>query len=86
MNKSKEVTIQATFPLSGTLTIPSESRTTYPAVLIIAGSGKGDRDGNIKKMKLNIYKNLAELPRQSEMAFAEMRQARGFKGDGCSAP
>ena len=61
MNKSKEVTIQSVYPLSGTLTIPNEARTSYAAVLIISGSGKGDRDGNLKKMKMNIYKDLAEF-------------------------
>lgn len=57
----KEVTINGKFPLSGTLTIPTKKRDTYPAVLIISGSGKGDRDGNFKKLNLNVYKDLAEF-------------------------
>lgn len=61
MNKSNEVIIQATYPLSGTLTIPDKSNSTFPAILIITGSGKGDRNGNLKKMKMNIYKDLADF-------------------------
>ncbi|MBB6451680.1 hypothetical protein HNQ94_000101 [Salirhabdus euzebyi] len=61
MMKSKEVTIPSAFPLGGTLTIPSDERSSYPAVLIIMGSGKGDRDGNLKKMTFNIYRDLAEF-------------------------
>ncbi|TCJ02598.1 alpha/beta hydrolase family protein [Cytobacillus praedii] len=61
MNKTDEVVIQATYPLSGTLTIPIDSNPAFPAILIISGSGKGDRDGNLKKMKINIYKDLADF-------------------------
>lgn len=58
-NEAK-VTIESEFPLSGTLTIPEEKQDHYPAVLIISGSGKGDRDGNLKNLKMNLYKDLAE--------------------------
>ncbi|MED3576052.1 alpha/beta hydrolase family protein [Cytobacillus praedii] len=61
MNKTDEVVIQATYPLSGTLTIPIDSNPAFPAILIISGSGKGDRNGNLKKMKINIYKDLADF-------------------------
>ena len=61
MNKTDEVVIQATYPLSGTLTIPADSSPAFPAILIISGSGKGDRNGNLKKMKMNIYKDLADF-------------------------
>jgi uncharacterized protein len=55
------VMIESAFPLSGTLTMPEEKQDNYPAVLIIAGSGKGDRDGNLKNLQMNIYKELAEF-------------------------
>lgn len=55
------VTIESAFPLSGTLTQPDDNRDTHPAVLIIAGSGKSDRDGNLKNLQMNVYKELAEL-------------------------
>ena len=61
MNKNSEVIIQGTYTLSGTLTIPEDNSTTCPAILIISGSGKGDRDGNLKKMQMNIYKDLADF-------------------------
>lgn len=61
MNKSSEVTIQATYPLGGTLTFPDEARKNFPAVLIISGSGKWDRDGNMNKMEMNLYKELAHF-------------------------
>lgn len=61
MNNSHEVIIQGQYPISGTLTIPEETSDTFPAVLIISGSGKGDRDGNLKRMKMNIYKDLADF-------------------------
>lgn len=66
-----EVTIEATYPLSGTLTLPSEGNTRFPAVLILAGSGKADRDGNLKKMKMNLYKGLAEF--LTAQGFATLR-------------
>jgi hypothetical protein len=61
MTKAKEVLIQATYPLSGTLTTPDLSDSRFPAILLIAGSGNGDRDGNQKKLEMNIYKDLADF-------------------------
>lgn len=61
MNNSSEVTIEAAYPLSGTLKIPHESRNQFPAVLIISGTGKADRDGNLKNFMMNIYKELADF-------------------------
>lgn len=71
MNNSQDVLIQSTYPLAGTLTIPEERRDTYPAVLIIAGTGKSDRDGNMKKVKFNIYKELADF--LNKEGFATLR-------------
>lgn len=71
MSKNVEVTIQSECKLSGTLTIPNETSTNFPAVLIIMGSGKGDRDGNFKSMKMNIYKDLADF--LTEKGFVTLR-------------
>ncbi|GFZ85031.1 alpha/beta hydrolase [Compostibacillus humi] len=60
MTKSMEVEIKSAYTLRGTLTIPEEERNVHPAVLIIPGSGKSDRDGNMEKMNMNLYKDLAE--------------------------
>ncbi len=56
-----ETTLQTTTgSLYGTLTIPKE-QSTMPVVLIIAGSGPTDRDGNsILGVKTDTYKQLAE--------------------------
>lgn len=58
---NQNIVIQGAYPLAGTLTFPNDTDTTCPAVLIIAGSGKSDRDGNLKKMKMNLYKDLADF-------------------------
>jgi len=48
--------------LNGTMAIPDFIQEKYPAVLIIQGSGKLDRDGNVTKgkWKLQLYKQLAQ--------------------------
>lgn len=46
--------------LKGTLSIPDEPKSLYPAVLILSGSGPLDRDGN-GKQKFNLYNNLAQV-------------------------
>ena len=58
----KEVKIQGQYPLTATLGMP-EGAGSFPAVVIAAGSGNGDRDGNIPKAKLmpNMYRDLAHL-------------------------
>lgn len=56
----KEIIIKSKFKLSGTLTIPNNDRLQHPAVLIIGGSGVGNRDGNLKKLNTNIYNKLAD--------------------------
>lgn len=55
-----EVTIQSAYPLKGTLTLPTSNNETHAAILIVSGTGESDRDGNVKGMKLNIYKDLAQ--------------------------
>lgn len=56
----EEVLVQGQYPLAATLGIP-EGEGPFPAVVIVAGSGNGDRDGNIPKAKLtpNMYRDLA---------------------------
>lgn len=58
--QEKEIMVQGQYPLAATLGIP-EGEGPFPAVLIVAGSGNGDRDGNIPKAKLstNMYRDLA---------------------------
>lgn len=70
--REEKVTIEGKYHLAGTLTIP-EGSGPFPAVLIVAGSGEVDRDGNSKKGKLfpNIYKDLAEFI--SSLGFMTLR-------------
>lgn len=60
----QKVNIEGKVKLRGTLTIPqsSEDHSAFPAVLILPGTGKLNRDGNAKygKMQLNLYRDLAE--------------------------
>ncbi len=60
--REEKVTVQGKYPIAGTLLVP-EGTGPFPAVLIAAGSGDGDRDGNSKKGNLfpNMYKDLAEF-------------------------
>ncbi|PLS02772.1 alpha/beta hydrolase [Neobacillus cucumis] len=58
----RDVTIQSQTGLKGTLSIPNARGKKSPAILIINGSGKVDRNGKInKKMDLKLYRQLAEF-------------------------
>lgn len=45
--------------LGGTLALPPGGATKVPVVLIVAGSGPTDRDGNQPALRLDVYKKLA---------------------------
>ena len=51
--------------------LPNGRKEKYPVILIIAGTGKADRDGNVKRLKFNIYKDLAEF--FTKIGFATLR-------------
>ncbi|MGL5916245.1 MAG: alpha/beta hydrolase, partial [Culicoidibacterales bacterium] len=57
----KELIIQGTFPLAATVTVPANPTDKMPAIVIVGGTGGGDRDGNMKRKKMNpnIYRDLA---------------------------
>lgn len=58
----REVTIQSQTVLKGTLCIPEARIEKSPAVVIISGSGKLDRNGKMnEKMDLKLYRQLAEF-------------------------
>lgn len=46
--------------LAGTLIAP-EAGTAFPAALVLAGSGPLDRDGNTKRLRLRVSRDLAAL-------------------------
>lgn len=59
--REKEVTIQSKAALKGTLSLPKISEEKAPAILIIPGTGKLDRNGKVnKKLDLQLYRQLAE--------------------------
>lgn len=78
-----EIEIKRKYPLVGTLTIPDDPTATFPAVLLIAGSGAIDRDGNVvgKRMNFNIYKELAEMI--TKLGFVTLRYDK--RGVGASS-
>ncbi len=78
--QEEKVTVEGKYLLEGTLTIP-EGSGPFPAVLIVAGSGDGDRDGNSKKGKLfpNMYKDLAEFI--SSLGFVTLRVDKRGTGE-----
>ena len=78
----KEITINGEFKLSGTLTIPNNTENKHPAVIIVPGTGNSDRDGNSKKLNMNLYKQLAEF--LTSIGYASLRyDKRGlYKSEG----
>jgi pimeloyl-ACP methyl ester carboxylesterase len=54
--------------IHGTLTMPKNASGKIPVVLIIAGSGPTDRDGNSSKLNTNTYKLLATALAKSGIA------------------
>lgn len=57
----QQVRIEGKYPIAGTLTLPRGARENFPAILIIAGSGRSDRDGNSIRLRMNVYKDLAHI-------------------------
>lgn len=56
-----------TIELAGTLTLP-DADGTFPAVLLIAGSGPVDRNENVKKMKINAFFDISHYLAQNGIA------------------
>lgn len=57
----ERIQIDGEVKLGATLSFPETMSEKVPAVLLIAGTGPGDRDGNIgKKFRLNLYKLIAD--------------------------
>lgn len=60
MSKEIRVTIKGNVSIGATISCPDEDK-QYPAVVLIMGTGKTDRDGNEKNFKTDLYKNLAKM-------------------------
>ncbi|MED1467731.1 alpha/beta hydrolase [Bacillus salipaludis] len=60
--REKDVTIQSKVALKGTLSLPNVREEKGPAILIIGGTGKLDRNGKVnEKLDLKLYHQLAEF-------------------------
>lgn len=68
--KEKKVTINGSISIGATVSYPDDSR-KYPAIVLIMGTGKTDRDGNEKGFKTDLYKNFAEM--FAEYGFVSVR-------------
>lgn len=81
MIKENEVSIQGKVSIGATVTYTDENKKS-PAVVIIMGTGKTDRDGNDKGFHTDLYKNLAKM--FAELGFVAVRyDKRGtYKTDG----
>lgn len=59
--REEEVTVASgDVSLAGMYTVPNGAG-PYPAALILAGSGPLDRDGNVRRMRLNLSQHLAHM-------------------------
>lgn len=56
--------------LAGSLSVPDETA-VWPAVLLISGSGPIDRDSNMKKLKIDVMRQIAQ--RLAAGGFASLR-------------
>ncbi|MBU8880333.1 alpha/beta hydrolase [Bacillus sp. FJAT-29790] len=59
--KEQNIQFETDVTLKGSVSFPEVSEGKLPLVVIIHGSGPVDRDGNVKNMKMNAYKMLAEF-------------------------
>lgn len=60
--REKEVTIQSGVELKGTLSFPENRTGKLPAILIIPGTGKLNRDGKVnEKIDLKLYRQIADF-------------------------
>ncbi|MBM7663022.1 pimeloyl-ACP methyl ester carboxylesterase [Bacillus mesophilus] len=78
--KEIEVTIASVVTLRGTMAIPDGENQKLPAVIIIPGSGKLDRNGKVnKKMDLQVYRQLAHFI--SKLGFITLRYDKRGVGE-----
>lgn len=78
--REREVTIQSKVAIKGTLSIPENQVGKRPAVLIIQGTGKIDRNGKVnKKIDLRLYRQLAEF--LSSLGFVSLRYDKRGVGE-----
>lgn len=57
----KKVTVKSAFDLGATIAIPENTNKKVPAIVLIAGTGTVDRDGNAPRFPLRVYKELSDF-------------------------
>lgn len=58
--KEQKVFINGAVSIGATVSYADNSKVS-PAIILISGTGKTDRDGNARRFTTNLYKNFAEL-------------------------
>lgn len=72
MMRETEVVIQSKVRLSGSLSLPHTAQVQSPAIVIIPGTGKIDRNGKVNnKLDLKVYRQLADF--FTELGFITLR-------------
>lgn len=76
----KEIKLNGENTIYGSIRVPAAGEGKYPAILIIAGSGPLDRDGNDRKGKYptNLYKELAHY--MTDLGFVTFRYDKRGSG------
>jgi pimeloyl-ACP methyl ester carboxylesterase len=67
----QEVTIEGTYHLAGTLTLPQNKEEKHPLILFVHGSGELDRNENAKGLNINAFKELSDLA--ADQGFSALR-------------
>lgn len=68
--RENSITIKGSVSIGATVSYPDDSK-KYPAIVLIMGTGKTDRDGNEKGFKTDIYRNFAKI--FAEFGFVAIR-------------
>ncbi|MCD7034008.1 alpha/beta hydrolase [Metabacillus sp. GX 13764] len=78
----EEVSIHGKVKLAGTVSRPEKPEGNIPAILIVPGTGDSDRDGNSSKLKMNIYKELAEAAAKMGCAVLRYDKRGSYQSEG----
>ncbi|WP_246939357.1 alpha/beta hydrolase [Bacillus pinisoli] len=78
--KEMQVTIPSMYKLKGTLALPEQVNEKLPAILLMAGSGKLDRNGKAsEKLDLKVYGQLAHT--LTDLGFITLRYDKRGVGE-----
>ena len=83
--KEKKVTIQGEYSIGATITYEDETKKS-PAVVIIMGTGKLDRDGNGFGFHSDLYKDLAYTFAECGYPHVTIRGGRTLRAAASTVP